>query len=182
MELKPADARAAPSASAPTTMSMAMPLPHTHPHSPVKGNMVSQRAKEHGLSTSTTPPPVRPKAHKPEPARALHITPPLRVGVSSLQTAGLHSVSSYRVAAQQYNKPQGTSIINITAIAPRAQAGSCQSLAHQASGRPCVSAFPVFIMLGSTLCGAKRSQHHRTISSKRCRGPSPPKTSHFHLF
>eukprot|EP00962_Isochrysis_galbana_P004333 scaffold1199_cov159-Isochrysis_galbana.AAC.2 len=101
MELQPADARAAPSTCSPTAMSMAMPLPPTHPRSPVKGNMVSQRATHtcslqplHGLSTSTTPPPVRPEAHKREPARALHITRPLRVGVSSLQTAGFHSVWS----------------------------------------------------------------------------------------
>eukprot|EP00962_Isochrysis_galbana_P056380 scaffold28323_cov112-Isochrysis_galbana.AAC.1 len=61
MELKPPDARDAPSASAPTTMSMAMPLPPRHPRSPGKGNMVSQRAtlaaplSESALSEGTPP-------------------------------------------------------------------------------------------------------------------------------
>eukprot|EP00962_Isochrysis_galbana_P043511 scaffold16587_cov141-Isochrysis_galbana.AAC.9 len=87
MELKPADARDAPSASAPTTMSMAMPLPPRHPRSPGRGNMVSQRATfaapawpEHQHNTTACAP-------RGAPARscqslAHHTT--LLVGVSSL--------------------------------------------------------------------------------------------------
>eukprot|EP00962_Isochrysis_galbana_P049458 scaffold20950_cov151-Isochrysis_galbana.AAC.6 len=43
-----------------------------------------------------------------EPAKALHTTPPLWVGVSSLQTDGPHSVWVYRVAALQHKQPKGT--------------------------------------------------------------------------
>eukprot|EP00962_Isochrysis_galbana_P052081 scaffold23449_cov131-Isochrysis_galbana.AAC.4 len=142
-------------------MSMAMPLPPTHPRSPVKGNMVSQRATpaapawpEH--QHNTTAPPVRPEAHKPQPATALHITPHTTLTGRWSVFQGC-STTIQHAARHQHN---------ITAIAPpRAHAGSCQT-EPCTSGHPCVSAFPVFRMLGSTLCGAKRSQRHRTIRRK----------------
>eukprot|EP00962_Isochrysis_galbana_P020347 scaffold5929_cov120-Isochrysis_galbana.AAC.1 len=115
MEPQPADARAAPSACAPTTLSMAMPLPPSHPRSPVKGNMVSPRAT-HAASTwpehqhETT-------ACAPRGAHANYWVP------LCVELQGRSNIIQY--AARQ--------LIIKTAVTPRAQLGSCQSLAHQAT-------------------------------------------------
>eukprot|EP00962_Isochrysis_galbana_P016282 scaffold4656_cov117-Isochrysis_galbana.AAC.14 len=102
--------------------------------------MVSQRATpaaptwpEHQHNTTACPP-VRPEAHKPEPARALHITPSLLTGrcFKSADCWALlcEELQGRSTTIQQAARHQH----NITAIAPpRAQAGSCQSLAHQAT-------------------------------------------------
>eukprot|EP00962_Isochrysis_galbana_P018112 scaffold5220_cov147-Isochrysis_galbana.AAC.1 len=63
MEHTPADARAAPSASVPNNTIMRIPSSPKRPRDPAQGNMLYCQE------------------HMPEPARALHITPPLRVGV-----------------------------------------------------------------------------------------------------
>eukprot|EP00962_Isochrysis_galbana_P019409 scaffold5659_cov121-Isochrysis_galbana.AAC.11 len=137
MEPQPADARAAPSACAPTTLSMAMPLPPSHPRSPVKGNMVSPTAT-HAASTwpehqhETT-------ACAPRGAHASHCQ-------SLAHHTTLHPYGSGRSNNIQYAARQ----LIKTAVAPRAQLGSCQSLAHRTSGHLRVYAFPVIRLLGST--------------------------------
>eukprot|EP00962_Isochrysis_galbana_P021980 scaffold6513_cov125-Isochrysis_galbana.AAC.4 len=83
MEQLPADARAAPSASAPNDIVMDIASSPKRPRDPAQDNKVSQRATPFDpamleIQVRTTDCLLR------EPARALHITPPLRVGVLSL--------------------------------------------------------------------------------------------------
>ena len=133
MEPEPADARAAPSACAPTTMCMAMPPPPRHPRSPVKGNMVSQRATpaasawpEHQHNTTACAP-------RGAPARscqslAHHTTLTGRCFKSADCWAPL---SVELQGCSTIIQPAARHQHNTTVIAPRA--GSCQSLAHQAT-------------------------------------------------
>ena len=87
MEHLPADARAAPSASVPNDTVMDHLESPKRPREASQGNMVSQRATS---SASVLPESqivttdLLPTEHLPEPARALHITPPLWVGVVRL--------------------------------------------------------------------------------------------------
>jgi hypothetical protein len=135
MEPQPADARAAPSACAPTTLSMAMPLPPSHPRSPVKGNMVSPTAT-HAASTW------------PEHQHETTACAPRGAHASHCQSLAHHTTLTGRCFKSVdcwvplYVELQGRSniiqyaarqLIIKTAVTPRAQLGSCQSLAHQAT-------------------------------------------------
>eukprot|EP00962_Isochrysis_galbana_P011490 scaffold3221_cov118-Isochrysis_galbana.AAC.12 len=71
------------------------------PRDPASGNMVSSSPMQNALAMPASQFPTL-----AEPARALHTTPPLWVGVSSLQTDGPHSVWGYRVAALQHKSPK----------------------------------------------------------------------------
>eukprot|EP00962_Isochrysis_galbana_P031608 scaffold10294_cov118-Isochrysis_galbana.AAC.4 len=91
MEQSPADARAAPSASAPNDIVMDIASSPKRPRDPAQDNKVSQRATpfdpamlEIQVRRRQIVCAQRACQSLPEPASALHITPPLRVGVLSL--------------------------------------------------------------------------------------------------
>eukprot|EP00962_Isochrysis_galbana_P022326 scaffold6667_cov111-Isochrysis_galbana.AAC.5 len=83
MEQTPADARAAPSASAPNDIVMGIQSSPKRPRDPAQGNMVSQRKSQAICSSDAGEPACSLRRQYtcpvtlPEPARALHITPPL---------------------------------------------------------------------------------------------------------
>eukprot|EP00962_Isochrysis_galbana_P009235 scaffold2584_cov113-Isochrysis_galbana.AAC.2 len=87
MEQLPADARAAPSASEPNDIVMDIASSPKRPRDPAQDNKVSQRATHFDpamLENQIRTTECLLREPVPEPAKALHITPPLRVGVVSL--------------------------------------------------------------------------------------------------